>query len=176
MYVAASRGARAREGYDRQNGARDQTNNETHRARASPSRSRRPSGRRSASAAASSSRPRRARPPRRSGARRSTPSPASATPASPRRISRGTWPRPIKRRSAGSRVRRWSSTRSVCWMLRPLTNWTTSLDMSEATISLLAAFNYYVVGIFSNCRRSRLGEALRSRRSAGAAASRSSGR
>ena len=54
MYVAASRGARAREGYDRQNGVRDQTNNETHRARASPSPSRRRYGRRSASAGASS--------------------------------------------------------------------------------------------------------------------------
>ena len=54
MYVAASRGARAREGCECQNGARDQTNNETHRARASPSRSRKLFERRSASAAASS--------------------------------------------------------------------------------------------------------------------------
>ena len=55
MYVAASRGARAREGYERQNGVRGRTLIYiSHRARASPSRSRRRYGRRSASAAASS--------------------------------------------------------------------------------------------------------------------------
>ena len=45
---------REQAGYDRQNGARDQTNNETRRTRASPSRSRKLFERRSASAAASS--------------------------------------------------------------------------------------------------------------------------
>ena len=45
---------REQAGYDRQNGVRDQTNNETHREPASPSRSRRRYGRRSASAGASS--------------------------------------------------------------------------------------------------------------------------
>ena len=113
---------REQAGYDRQNGVRDQTNNETHRARASPSRSRRPSGRRSASAAASSSRPRRARPPPKSVAKRSTPSRASATPVKVPRISRDTSRRPTRQRSAGWPARRWSSTRSVCWMRRRLIN------------------------------------------------------
>ena len=55
MYVAASRGARAREGYERQNGVRGRTLIYiSHRARASPSRSRRPSGRPNEWAAASS--------------------------------------------------------------------------------------------------------------------------